>query len=313
MGLYAQDNSQTDYSFKVIVPEGTITQGSQIEIQYILDAPSYSVTTFNGGLEGEKRIKLDYSKSTLSDGKNRLTVTAIYQISSCGAIKVLPMSAEIRGKTILSDSTTIIVLPNAEYGYEWNSAREFFQKKGVQADGLKYRFGTETLIGFSDDKNKVFAIVARKRYESCLNYPVLAYSTESSLWKSTDTESSITLSQIINNYDHLLKELKSNDSVYDGTQITDVHVDSNINGHILLGDRRFGQKEPYNNLFPMDETANNETRCVTGCGTVALAHILSYYHIPIPSCNCITMWPISQRPTSALCRRTSFYVARAGM
>ena len=279
VGLYAQDNSQSDYSFKVIVPTGSITQGSQIEIQYILDAPSYSVTTFNGGLEGEKRIKLDYSKSTLPDGKNRLTVTATYQINSCGAIKVLPMSAEFRGKTILSDSTTIIVLPNAEYGYEWLSAREFLQKKGVQADGLKYKFGTETLIGLSDDKNKVFAIVARKKYESCLDYPVLAYSTESSLWKNTDTESSITLSQIINNYEQQLKELLSNDSIYSGAHITNDLAHNTNYGRYLLENRLFGQEEPYNNLFPADESTQDGTRCIAGCGPVALAHILSYYHI----------------------------------
>jgi len=278
-GLYAQDNSQSEYSFKVIVPQETITQGSQVEIQYVLDAPSYSVTTFNGGLEGEKRIKLDYSKSTLPDGKNRLTVTATYQINSCGAIKVLPMSAEFRGKTIFSDSTTIIVLPNAEYGYEWYSAREFLQKKGVQADGLKFKFGTETLIGLSDDKNKVFAIVARKKYESCLDYPVLAYSMESPLWKSTDTESSITLSQIINNYEQQLKELLSKDSIYSGAHIVNNLADNSLNGRILLEDMLFGQEKPYNDLFPKDESSQDGARCIAGCGPVALAHILSFYHI----------------------------------
>lgn len=281
VGLYAQDNSKNEYSFKVIVPQETITQGNQIEIKYVLEAPSYSVTTFNGGLEGEKRIKLDYSKSALANGINRLTVTATYQVNSCGAIKVLPMSAEFRGETILSDSTTIIVLPNAEYGYEWYSAKEFLEKKGVQADGLKYKFDTETLIGLSDDKKKIFAIVARKKFESCLDNPVLAYSIESSLWKNTDTESSITLSQIINNYEQQLKELQSKDSIYSGTHIANDLAANTRNGRNLLEDRLFGQEQPYNDLFPTDESSQDGTQCVAGCGPVALAHILSYYHNPI--------------------------------
>lgn len=168
---------------------------------------------------------------------------------------------------------------NTQYDHELFTAKEFLQNKGAETEGLKYRFGTETLAGFSDDRKKIFIIIAKEQYESYLDYPVLAYGLDSPLWKSKDTESSITLSQIINNYDHLLKELKSIESIYDGTQITSVHVDSSKNGHVLLEDRRFGQKGPYNNLFPMDETADNETRCVAGCGPVALAHILSYYHI----------------------------------
>lgn len=273
----------SSYSFKVIVPEGPVTQGDQINIEYILDAPSYSVTSFDGGLKQEKRIKLVSSKTDLPGGKHRLSVTATYQINSVGELKVLPMSAKFRGRTILSDSTTIIVLPNAEYGYEWLTAKKFLQKNGIEADGLKYRFDTETLSGFSDDKNKAFVIVAKKEFEPYLDYPILAYSMESPLWKSTDTESSLTLSQIINNYEQQLKELLKKDSIYSGTPIVEVLIDNTKNKKNLLGNRQFGQKEPYNDLFPTDESVLEGTRCIAGCGPVALAHILDYYHNPTQS------------------------------
>ena len=277
----AQDRTEPDisYSFKVIVPDGPITQGDQIDLEYILDANSYLVTTFDGGIKEGKRIKLVNSESELPGGMHRLSVTATYQISSFGTIKVRPMSAKVYGKTVYSDSTTIIVQPNTEYGFEWNIAREFLQNKGAETNELKYRFGTETLLGFSDNKSNVFAIVARKKYESNLNNPILAYSLESPLWKSTDTESSVTLSQIINNYEQQLKELQANDSVYSGTHISEAFAENSKNGSCLLQERKYGQTKPFNDLFPIDQTAKTETRCVAGCGPVALAHVLSYYRV----------------------------------
>lgn len=164
-----------------------------------------------------------------------------------------------------------------EFDQEMLTAREFLVSKGASINGLRYRFSTETLMGFSDDGNHLFAIVARRAYQKYLSQPVLAYSLESQLWNSKNTESSITLSQIIGNYNRQLLAVKAGDSIYQGSRVQQIPVQPTKSLKPLLGNLAYGQKNPYNSLFPSDPSDANHPLCVTGCGAVALAHILSYH------------------------------------
>lgn len=278
--ISAQQNEKPGLlGFRVYVPDGEIVQGDRIQIVYELDATNYSIKSFSGGVECGQVEKLEREKSAL-DGARRIRVTATFRIYGAGKLKVLPMSALVDGEEVFSDEAVIDVKPNPEYGKQWQIAYGFLSDKGVSAPLLSYKYGTETLCAFTDDNNKCFVITASESYGKYLDDPILAYGMGNSMWNGERTGKDNTIYAILDKFDRQLKHLRDKNEIYESHVMTS--VSRNPEGVVpLLGDIVYGQDYPYNMYFPKEKVGDKDSCCMAGCGPVALAQILGYYHNPV--------------------------------
>lgn len=156
-------------------------------------------------------------------------------------------------------------------------ASGFLNSHGIDTKGLKHTISTEKLVCFSNEQERSFCIVVRKDLESCLDSPILAYSLDSPLLTGSDSESGTTISTLLDIYSkQLQKLLEKPDTASNRNYI--LHNSGIVKP--MLGSISYGQKSPYNNLFPMEDEKGTRRRCVAGCGPVALAQILGFYRYP---------------------------------
>ncbi len=195
LALAQQQSPSGLRAFKVLLPDVQIVQGSRIQIAYQLDATNYSVKTFDGGIESGKLEKLDSEKTELEGGVHRIRVTAVFKITGAGPLKIFPMTAIVDSTVVESESPTIDVLPNSDYGAQWRIAYDFLESKGVSSPILSYKYGMETLLAFEDDTNKCFVVVVSQKYSAFVENPILAYCIGNSMWdgKSADKDNLIYL------------------------------------------------------------------------------------------------------------------------
>ena len=169
-------------------------------------------------------------------------------------------------------------LTDKDWEHELTVASGFLSSHGIDTHGLRLTLSSGNLVCFSNEQNKSFCIVACKDYESYLDSPILAYSPDSPLLTGNDSEISSTLTSILSTYSRQLRELSEKPDL-------SLHPDSmrpSYSGNVepMLGNMAYGQRSPYNNLFPLESAEGSIRRCVAGCGPVALAQILSYYRYP---------------------------------
>lgn len=277
LSLSAQTEEKSGLrSFRVFVPDAEIVQGDLIQIAYELHATNWSVTSFDGSMDCAELKDLDNSKKYYDDGTGTLRVLATYRILGSGHLTVHSMSATVDGKTVVSDSTAIDVSPHPKYGRQWHQASAFLESKGVVAPYLAYKYGTETSRVFSDDRTKCFVITVSEEYEKYLDSPILAYGIGNNTWDGEKTDHDNTIYSIIDLYHRQLKYLAADKAKY-----SPAHSADHKEAQPLLGAIAYSQRYPYNRYFPKEKIQGKDTLCITGCGPVALAQVLTYYHNPV--------------------------------
>ncbi|MBO4341006.1 MAG: C10 family peptidase [Bacteroidales bacterium] len=281
LGGLAQ-NPQGLVSYDVKYPLGTITQGEWINVQYTLEAADCSVT----GVETVPGLLLEtiaQSEMTLKKGTRRIYVGCNFSVNAHGRIALPRLNVTVDGVPVGQEQIFIDVRPNPKYGREWEYAREFLVKRGVNPTQLAARYSGETLVAFSDAVQKVFAIVCTKAYEQYMDYPVLAYGMGNSMWDGQRGSGDNTIYHIIGLYDAQLKLLKQKNEKYHS--IPGIMYMRHPEGvKPLLGDINYGQRKPYNDLFPKERYKDRDSTCLAGCGPVALAQVLSYHKSPVQPC-----------------------------
>ena len=279
VGIFCQAQTQADlYNFKVMYPQGTITQGDWINVTYFLEALNYSVKDVEE-VNGLQLESIQRDKRVLNNGFDLITTTCRYTVVGTGQIPLPKMEAYVNGKPVSTNPVVLDVQPNPKYGQEWEEGRNFLISKGVKADHLLVRHTSETLAAFSDNVEKAFVIVARKDYSPYLENPILAYGIGNSMWDGTSSASDNSVYHLIGQYNTQLRLLKSKGEVYHSIPIS-LYMDRPTGVKPLLGDINYGQAAPYNAFFPKGQYKGRDSTCLVGCGPVALAQILAYHKFP---------------------------------
>jgi Peptidase C10 family. len=270
-------------SFRILPPEGPVTQGDRVQLRYELVTTHYKISGFDGGMEGAVLESVGLEKPDSGNPRlYRVLVNAVCRVTACGPLKVKPMSCFIGEERVRSDSLVLEVLPHPEYGQEWQQARQFLQARGSAGDGLRleYRFGREGLCAFSDPVGKAFAFVVRHDFQAYIENPILAWGIGNAMWEADEDEQGDAIDRILQRYDRQLVWLRRQGGKYRGFQPSS-HEPDPAGVAPLLGTIAFGQAAPYNRLFPKEKLAGRDSSCVAGCGPVALAQILRYYRHPV--------------------------------
>lgn len=266
------------YSFKVMYPQGTVTQGDYINVTYFLEALNYSVKDVEE-VPGLKLEAINRTKTVLQNGFDLVTTQCMYTVVAAGEIPLPKLDASVNGKPVSANPIVLNVLPNPKYGKEWEVARDFLISKGVQPDNLTVRYTSDALAAFSDNTAKAFAIVVRKAFEPYMDNPVLAYGIGNSMWDGSNRASENSVYYILSQYSNQLQTLRKKGELYSSLPQS-LYMENPAGVKPLLGDINYGQNSPYNAFFPKEKYQGKDSTCLVGCGPVALASVLSYYKYP---------------------------------
>ena len=201
------------YSFKVMYPQGTVTQGDYINVTYFLEALNYSVKDVEE-VPGLKLEAINRTKTVLQNGFDLVTTQCMYTVVAAGEIPLPKLDASVNGKPVSANPIVLNVLPNPKYGKEWEVARDFLISKGVQPDNLTVRYTSDALAAFSDNTAKAFAIVVRKAFEPYMDNPVLAYGIGNSMWDGSNRASENSVYYILSQYSNQLQTLRKKGELY---------------------------------------------------------------------------------------------------
>lgn len=169
------------------------------------------------------------------------------------------------------------IMSESENSQEWQIAMDFLNSKGVTPSALGQTIALETLVVFTDKRAQAYAVVVRKDYQPYIDKPVLAWGVGDLLLKSAGVLQYNDDNHLLGLYDDLLQQYKGKHIVYKSPVKNALwnHPDGVAP---LLGDIKYGQEAPYNKKFPMQASNGKLVPCVVGCGPVALAQVLAYYH-----------------------------------
>lgn len=257
-------------SFTVSVPD-EVFQDTPFTVVFTLKATHWKNGIPNSG-NGMRLRGVNYKKEK-GDGFTTLTTQAIYVCSNTGKVAIPQMSIIVDGEKVLSDTATVIVKPNRDYGEELEVATQWLKQCGV-ADGsisLTMSSTCNEFILFSDRENKLSVVVARKDVWPLVSQPVLAYSTDNLMGNIAESPNGYV--SMFNYYKKLIRELKK------GRRKTAdplPYQPANESVKPLLGNLQWGQDEPYNQAIA--QYAKKAT--VVGCVPLASAMIMSYYRWP---------------------------------
>ena len=278
-GIFCHAQTQADlYNFKVMYPQGTVTQGDWITVTYFLEALSYSVKDVEE-VPGLQLESIQRSKRVLNNGFDLVTTTCRYTVITTGKIPLPKMEAYVNGKPVSTNPVVLDVQPNPKYGQEWEIGKEFLISKGLNPEHLLVRHTSETLAAFSDLQEKAFVVVAKKDYAAFLDNPILVYGIGNAMWDGTNSASDNSVYHILTQYDSQLKLLKSKGEAYHSLPLS-LYMDQPTGVKPLLGDINYGQTSPYNAFFPKGKFEGRDSTCLVGCGPVALAQVLAYNKYP---------------------------------
>lgn len=278
-GLVGFAQSRADmYSFKVMYPQGTVTQGDYINVTYFLEALNYSVKDVEE-VPGLKLEAINRSKKVLENGFDLVTTQCMYTVVAAGEIPLPKLDASVNGKPVSRDPIVLNVLPNPKYGKEWVVARDFLVSKGVKPDNLVVRYTSDALAAFSDNTAKAFAVVVRKAFEPYMDNPILAYGIGNSMWDGNNRASENSVYHILSQYSNQIQTLRSKGELYHSLP-QNLYMGNPTGVKPLLGDIKYGQNSPYNAYFPKEKYQGKDSTCLVGCGPVALAEVLAYYKYP---------------------------------
>ena len=278
-GLVGFAQSRADmYSFKVMYPQGTVTQGDYINVTYFLEALNYSVKDVEE-VPGLKLEAINRSKKVLENGFDLVTTQCMYTVVAAGEIPLPKLDASVNGKPVSRDPIVLNVLPNPKYGKEWVVARDFLVSKGVKPDNLVVRYTSDALAAFSDNTAKAFAVVVRKAFEPYMDNPILAYGIGNSMWDGNNRASENSVYHILSQYSNQIQTLRSKGELYHSLP-QNLYMGNPTGVKPLLGDIKYSQNSPYNAYFPKEKYQGKDSTCLVGCGPVALAEVLAYYKYP---------------------------------
>lgn len=269
--------SQEAYpKLEVSIPDGEMYQGDSIDVFYSIDASSYSYSPADARMDGGDQVGFE---RVTGSSLGSLVLKVTYALKGCGELLILPMKIEVADRPVYSDTVVIDVKPNRAFGHEWEIAHDFLSGQGIDARRLYLKYATETLKSFSDESIKAFVIVASREFEPYIGNPVLAYGTGNPMWNGVDVMQDNSIYHIMNRFDCQLKALRENSTVYEGLSLQGY---TRKPGGVkpLLEDFCYDQHAPYNSKFPAEEWGGTLTSSLVGCGPVALAEVLSYYHSP---------------------------------
>lgn len=273
----AQDRASL-YSFKVMYPQGTVTQGDYINVTFFLEALNYSVKDVEE-VTGLKLESIDRTKTVLQNGFDLITTKCMYTVMGTGKITLPHMEAWVNGKQVGLDDIVLDVQPNPKYGTEWELGKQFLISRGLKAGNLTVRYTSETLAAFSDNVEKSFVIVAKKEYEPYMENLVLAYGIGNAMWDGVNSASDNSVYHILGQYDIQLRLLKKKGEKYSSLPLS-LYMDHPTGVKPLLGDMKYGQRSPYNAFFPKGKYLDRDSTCLVGCGPVALAQVLAFNKYP---------------------------------
>lgn len=253
-------------------------QGDTLEVEYVMEATNYWI---DRAPAAEGGILLDVSSRIEHPNRRyRKTIySCTYLVHSATYLKLEPLKIYVDGKLVTSKELVLKVQPHPDYGKDWVVARNYLNSLcGYTGLDLRLKYASETVLGFSDDKAKVFAAVAASDYHQYIAEPLLAYGIGNRMWDSDDMNDPVL--PIFGQYDAQLKHLKAREQLW--RNLPESEYDRSPEGvEPLLGNMEYGQKGTYNMLFPKMHYEGKDSLCMAGCTAVALAQVLAMYRSPI--------------------------------
>lgn len=253
-------------------------QGDTLVVEYVMEATNYRI---DRAPAAEGGALLDVSSRVEHPNRRyRKTIySCSYLVHSATYMKLEPLKIYVDGELVTSKELVLKVQPHPDYGKDWVIARNYLNSLcGYTGLDLRLKYASETVLGFSDDKTKVFAAVAASDYHQYIVEPLLAYGIGNRMWASDDMNAPIL--PIFGQYDAQLKHLKAQAQVW--RNIPESEYGRSSEGvKPLLGDIEYGQKGTYNMLFPKMHYEGKDSLCMAGCTAVALAQVLAMYRSPI--------------------------------
>ncbi len=150
-----------------------------------------------------------------------------------------------------------------EYRNAWAAAAAFLEGLGQPCERLRFRYGDGRVAAFEDYRNKCYAWVDVRLSE------IVAYGIGTRMW-SGKKDGDGPVADIFQAYG-----TASASASHSVAGTNPAAPDSGASGQ-LPGLRSFAQNAPYNALIP----GISGKKCISGCGSVALAEILSFYRYP---------------------------------
>ena len=161
----------------------SVVQGEPFTVEYILSSNGWKDAGKFLGAAGFNVIDIKYSKS---DGRpySQLVAKVIYSTSKTGYMELPRMSAIVSDNLVLSDVKRVYVKANPQYGKEMSLASDWLSRHVKHPDSLILKISKEddNFWIFEDRSNDCFCIVAKHNIWDLLEQPIIAYSTESSMY-----------------------------------------------------------------------------------------------------------------------------------
>lgn len=159
---------------------------------------------------------------------------------------------------------------HAQEKYSKKEIKLLLEEKGItikQYD-IDIRYECPQFILAAGIDSDFFAIVASKKYADILDSPIVAYG-------KSPTEKNInpTFMTILGYYQNVLAELMDDRGSMFVPDVPDMVAP-------MMDGIKWGQREPFNNHFPIGHNGTEYTRAPAGCGPVALGQVLKHFSHP---------------------------------
>ena len=254
----------------------SVFQGEPFTVEYTLSSNGWKDAGKFIGRNGFNVIDLKYSKS---DGKpySKLMAKVVYSTSKTGYVELPRMSAIVGDSLVYSDVKRVYVKANPKYGKEMSLASDWLGKNVQHPDSLILRMSKDDdyFWIFEDKSNDCFCIVAKHDIWSLIEQPIIAYSTESSMYYKP----------IVASYKKQISAMMK-DTIRHLNDKTAVSV-SGKSVLPLLDGVKWGQNFPYNVSAPM----LNGKKTLIGCVSLSIAMIMNYHKWPKQGSNHVYATP----------------------
>lgn len=243
----------------------SVVQGEPFTVEYILSSNGWKDAGRFTGRNGYNLIDLKYSKS---DGKpySQLMAKVVYSTSKTGNVELPRMSAIVGDSLVYSDVKRVYVKANPKYGKEMSLASDWLSRHVQHPDSLILKISKEddNFWIFEDRSNDCFCIVAKHNIWDLLEQPIIAYSTESSMYYKP----------IVASYKEQISAMMKDTIDHLNDNETNTIPDKSITP--LLDGVKWGQSAPYNISAPM----LNGKKTLIGCVSLSIAMIMNYHKWP---------------------------------
>lgn len=243
----------------------SVVQGEAFTVVYTLSSNGWKDAGKFLGAAGFNVIDIKYSKS---DGRpySQLVAKVIYSTSKTGYIELPRMSAIVSDSLVFSDVKRVYLKANPQYGKEMSLAFDWLSRHVQHPDSLILRMSKDDdyFWIFEDKSNDCFCIVAKQNIWSLIEQPIIAYSTESSMYYKP----------IVSSYKEQISAMMK-DTIRHLNDKTPITV-SGKSVPPLLDGVKWGQSAPYNISAPM----LNGKKTLIGCVSLSIAMIMNYYKWP---------------------------------